>query len=768
MKANFMVNLYFVPFPRFLGVILFFSILLLGCAGKERPPRQLPATPTEKEAYIELTADQPVPKPGKEIEDLPSKGEDAGRSHESEDPDRILTVKESAAEKDATPVSRPSAMDQSKEKAQATARKAASTPPAIADARPVQDNQGEEDATKIVLNFDNADLYAVISTIADLLGINYIVDPAVQGKVTINTAGGLKKNELFNVFFQILEVNGLTAIREGSLYKILPLKDSPRQRLSFLPKDELTGHERTAIQIIPLEYMAAEEMTKLLTPFLSAGGTMISDTASNTLIVVDQGDNLLKILRLVEAFDVNLFDRIFYRFYPLKYVDAEDAVKILDEFTSSRKDVPQLTIRFVAISRINTLLAVSTTPLLFDRVEELLDMLDVVDEMVEPKIYVYFVRNGEAKDLASLLDAVFKKKDTQKKDDDTRKRAGGSATLDGNPFSVGRMEERRAEQEAEKAPAEAPPKDTPAPTTPAGEEGGAGTLRGDVHITPDEIRNALIIEATPMDYRIVKGILEVIDILPRQVLIEATIAEITRTAKDQLGMEWAFGAGAALGAASFAASVGGAGLKYSIGVTDKWYAALNALASKGKVNVLSSPHVLASDNKEAKIDVSREIPVASALTTYSTATAVTETSIQYRDTGVILKVTPHINEHGLVTMDISQEVSDLEKDSIDVAGRKYPAFFKRTVSTTLTVRDGQTLAIGGLIKDKEDESVSGVPCLIDIPVARYLFGSWSKDTEKVELVVLITPRVVADVDDVEAVTQEFRRKIPAVVKRFNP
>ncbi|MBL6978950.1 MAG: type II and III secretion system protein, partial [Desulfobacteraceae bacterium] len=178
-------------------------------------------------------------------------------------------------------------------------------------------------------------------------------------------------------------------------------------------------------------------------------------------------------------------------------------------------------------------------------------------------------------------------------------------------------------------------------------------------------------------------------------------------------------------------------------------------------------HVLASDNQEAKIDVSREIPVASGETAVSGGTAISTTTIEYRDTGVILAVTPHINDRGLVTMDISQEVSDVDAD-VRVAGKDYPSFFKRTVKTTLTVKHGQTIVIGGLIRDKEEEDISGVPCLIDVPVVRYLFGQEKKKTEKIELIVLITPRVVANLDDVDAVTQEFKQKVRNVVNRFFP
>jgi general secretion pathway protein D len=624
---------------------------------------------------------------------------------------------------------------------------------------------------RIILNFDNADLYEVINTIAELLGINYIVDPNVKGTVTIHTSGGLSKNDLFPVFLQILEVNGLTAIKEGNLYKIVELKDAPRRAISILGGEDVQPTEKTIIQIVPLRFISVQEMTKLLTPFVSDGGTLVSDVNSNTLLVVDKGLNILKVLRLVEAFDVNMFEKVHYRFYRLEYLDAEEVEKILSGFSTSFGTVANVFVKFIAISRLNTLLAVSSSPLIFEKIEEIIRQIDVVIEEAEPRIHVYFVKNGEAEDLADILNSIFLKSPSAKeKKEGTRRKAGGVAGISANPFSQSRIREK----EREKARAKQVEPEAVKKATPRKQEEGKGseTLKDEVNITPDEVRNALIIEATPRDYQIIENLLRRIDVLPRQVLIEATIAEITRNSATDIGINWALGRGAAFDSAGkdvsgFMASVGSAGLKYSIGVTDKWYAELNALASEGKVNILSSPHVLASDNKEARIDVSREIPIASSEWTYASyAQPITQTNIQYRDTGVILSVTPHINERGLVTMDINEEVSDLEKKGVTVAGIDYPSFFKRMVNTSLTVKHGQTVAIGGLIRDKEEEGISGLPCLINIPLVRFLFGKWGTTTEKLELIVLITPRVIVDISDVDEVTEEFKSRVGQVMQLF--
>jgi general secretion pathway protein D len=619
---------------------------------------------------------------------------------------------------------------------------------------------------QIIFNFDDADLYEVIKTMAELLEINYIVDPGIQGKVTIHTARKLKKSDLFPVFSEILAVNGLTAMKEGRLYKIVPMKDAPRmpmETLYMLGQKDVPPMNRVIIQIIPLKFISTEEMTKLVTPFLSTGGTIVASVPTNTLLVVDKGANILKILQLVGAFDINLLDRVYYRFFPLEYLDAEEVAAIVKEFTAVYAGTSGEMVKFIPLERLNTLLAVSTTPEVFGRIEELVHQIDIVDETVAARIFIYFVKNGGANELATLLNNVLTGKETKEQE---KQKAGGASSIPGNPFSKARVAEKKAEKEA--AAAGESTKKSAAEKKAGGASGeGSGTLMGSVTITPDEIRNALIIEATPSDYKIIQDILKKIDIMPRQVLIEATIAEITLDSSTQFGVEYALGQGAAAGNASFMASLGSAGLKYSVGVTDKWYAELNALATKGRLNVISSPHVLASDNQEAKIDVSREIPLASGSTTVSSGTAISETSIEYRDTGVILSVTPHINERGLVTMDISEEVSNYEGDQ-PVAGKEYPTFSKRVVKTTLTVGHAQTIAIGGLIKDREKEETRGLPCLIDVPVVKYLTGSWSKETEKIELIVLITPRVVADMDDVEVVTNEFKQKVQSVMKQFYP
>lgn len=598
-------------------------------------------------------------------------------------------------------------------------------------------------AGQVSLDFDDADLYEVLRIMAGLLKISYIIDTTIGGKVTIHTAGPLRLEDVFPIFYQTLEVHGLTAVKEGSLYRILKSKDALRMpiasRLGREAKD-IPPEERIIIQIIPLKSISAPEMIKVITPFLSGDGTIISEGGSNTLLLVDRGINILKALKLVEVFDVSVFEKINHRFYTLQNINAEDAVKLLKEVISlspgGKDDV-----KFIPINRLNTLLILSSSPDVFGRVDAFIRQLDVPSEAAQSQIYIYSVKNGMAMELGDILRSIFGKGGEIQK-------SAGKESVPTNPFA-----KASTERKAPGTPAASATSTAPAATGPS------LTLRGDVRITADPIRNALIIEAIPGDYQIVEKILGRLDVLPRQVLIEVVIAEVSLGKGTELGVEWNFKKDNWTDTGSLSASIGASGLQYVLGLSQQWQVALRALASDSKLNIISSPSVLASDNKQARIDVTTEVPIPS--TSYmiqTTGPPVLETKVEYRNTGVILDVTPHISEQGMVTMEISQEVSGVG-ELLKVAAKDYYSFTKRKVTTSLTVKHNQSIVIGGLISTKKTDSATGVPWLVKIPLIRWLVGAETQNVTKSELIVMITPRVITSLEDVDAVSEEFRKKI---------
>lgn len=618
------------------------------------------------------------------------------------------------------------------------------------DSAPAQPAEKFPDMGKLVFNFDNAELVEVIRTLADLLRINYMLDPGVGGKVTIHTAGELDQKDLFPIFYQILEVNGVTAIKRDNIYKIVPLKDAARLPIGSRMNRtaDIPAGDRVIIQVIRLKSVSAQEIAKVLTPFVSAEGSIVTQENANILVAVDKADNINKILRLVDVFDSDIFERVNYRFYPLQYGDVASMVEIMDKVFTAYGPSVKAGMTFIPIERLNTLLVVGAHPRAFGEIESFIRKYDVPSQSTEPGIYFYAVKNGRASDIAGILNQVFT---GGKKETKTDKKKTSKDSSYRNPLISAAKAQKTAASQAEK----------PVTSVPAGDAAlGSGTLNGEVRITEDESRNSLIIEASPADYQIIKKLLGQLDILPRQVLIEVMIAEVSLDESSKMGVEWTYLKGEkTMDTNLISANAGGSGLQFLVGNPDRWSATLNALASDNRVNILSSPSVLASNSMPATIDISQEIPIASSQYQYTSDlnSGLLETSIEYRDTGVMLSVTPNINELGLVTMEINQEVSE-QAPSVQVGDREYPSFYKRSTETTLTVQTGQTIVIGGLIRETKSDGASGIPWFVKVPGLRWFFGKQSDSYSKTELIIMISPYVLDDFDDVDAVTQEFKKK----------
>jgi general secretion pathway protein D len=472
----------------------------------------------------------------------------------------------------------------------------------------------------------------------------------------------------------------------------------------------------------------------------------------------------MKALKLVGAFDIGLFEKTNHRFYFLNNVDAEDVVKILEQVFATTMQSRADGVKFIPIKRLNSFLTLSPDTRVFTKIQQLLLNIDTATEDIDPRIYVYFVRNGSANDLSDLLNQVFVGEATNSNGE----KSHSLSPLPQKP-DFGREQNKETKEKSGlrlQARAEASPtkQAQPAPAGAVQELAAVSSaFKGPIKITADEIRNAIIIEAVPSDYRLIRSVLKTLDVLPRQVLIEATIAEIDYNIVTDLGVQWEYLKGATFGTGLQTLTASSTGLAFAIGVSDELKITLQALERENKVNILSSPHVLASDNHEARIDVSQEIPTVTAETVVPTSgEAIVTTTVQYRDTGVLLAVTPHINERGLVTMDIYQEVSE-QADDVEVAGESFPSFFKRVVQTSLTVQHGQTIVLGGLIRENRTDASSGVPWLARIPVIGFLFGSTRDAFTKTELIILLTPLVIADLDEVDEVTEGFKSKVKSVV-----
>lgn len=733
--------------PSRLAVIVALLSLLVGCAtGTQPSPKAAdPQQQTVVSAASSSASTGSTISPAQETK-TDAKAENASAA------DRRKPVTSAAAPPSPTPTKRPIAATAPTPGPNPAPKKKPSAAPAKS---PTAEISAEDNG--IMLNLRDAQLHEVIAKLAEVIGINYIVHPDVTGTVTIHTTRKISNEDLVPIFFQILQINGFTAVQEGALYKIVPLPDVARlpvlKERSQLVTEKGDGHQ-VIIQIVPLSHLGAKEVISVIKPLLSSGGSVIPVPGVNTLLIIDTAAKLQKLTQLVDAIDVSTLGRVSSRIFSLHHIDAEQTADQLESILSVYGGDAKKQTKVIPIKRLNLLMIASAQKEIIQLMGRLLEQLDIPSESSGPRIFIYKVKNGKAADLADLLERVFTKDDK-----DTRDSAKKDSYKAGAPFK--KVGAKAKNEETDKA--------EPPPPTIELSAAETGVVSGKVTITADEIHNLLIIEANLNDYRKIDNFLNEIDVMPRQVLIEVVIADITLDDTMDLGVEWNFDATQNTITDLASLVSGESGLSYTVGLTHQWLYTLNALAKQEKINILSSPSVLASDGQEARINVASQLPVISSSyrnTSDTNSSNTIQTDIDYRDTGIILSVTPNISDNGLVTMEISQEVSE-QGGGVEVAGEQYPSFLERKVETTLTVSHGQTIVLGGLIRETKGETKQGIPYLSKIPLFGSIFGKHSDLIQKTELIFVITPRVILNPSDIDSVTAEFKSKIKSSPESFN-
>jgi len=672
----------------------------------------------------------------------------------------------------------------------ATAQTSPSSLGPVAVSRP----PGESGLQKISFDFYNTDILDVIQLFMKLLGVNYNLYPGLSGKISLHVEDEFSREQIEALLLGLLRMYDIAVLKEDSVWNFMPLANLP-QKLSA--GDIAVGeyHEPARGQVIQafrIRFIKAAELMKVVQPYLSKGAMLYQDDVQGILLVCDFPHVLAKIQALIPLFDVSVFADVTMKAYTLKYATAEDVVKemngLVKEFGLSNGG-PHSKISFLGFNRLNKLLVAAKDPQLFAFADAWVAEMDqeipqLLKEEQQENIYVYYAQNSNAKDMVTTLEGMFKPEKSQKEERDKKTKEGEAV-----PMGQQIKEREEAQRKEEAKEGQAPPAEVPsAPTEAAafslvskdavsvGEV--SGTLTGDVQFVVDENTNAILIRCNGADYKKVKSVMDKLDLYPRQVLIEVVIAEISLDESMALGMEWQYifqadGAKNTIGVSSGLGVIGGttssisSGLSYLVDNTNKLKAALKAYADKNRVNILSSPHILSSDNTEAHINIGEEVPiVTSELRTNPEGTTNTsvDKTIQYRKVGVILDVTPHINENGMVRMEISQEVSKLLDKT--VKGIDSPLFSQRELKTTLAVNDEQTVVIGGLIEQVKTLKNSGIPGLNRIPLLKYLFGYEGHKIENKELMLFITPHVIKSVEDSSFLTKDFMDRLQAMKQSF--
>jgi general secretion pathway protein D len=652
----------------------------------------------------------------------------------------------------------------------------------------------------VSLNFNRADLIEVIHVLAQHLRITYTIDPDVKGTVTINSAEPLKKEDLFPVFHQILRMNGAVAVKTGdTIYRIAPIEKG--KGIARPAGADMEGGY--AIQVVPVRFFSVSEMKRLLVPFVTPGGDVLDYPRGNFLMIVDLPANIQRLMEIRDMIDVQTFVGTRTEIYQPKIASADELqaemTKVMQAYASSASQAEGFAAQFLSIPRINQLLIVADSESAWTYVKRWLERLDTIGEGPGRKIFLYPVENGKAVDLADVLTQVLGISSGQKRDRGPtleqlhRGTSGAAPTTPGlqrspgtgvgtfggtsNMGSLQALAPAQPQQQAAPPPTAAQQRQQQ-PGRPGG-PGGQPDQRQEeqLRVVADATTNTLIIFGTSQEFQNIKNILRELDIPPRQVVLECLVAEVQLTGSNSLGFNYQILSRAnesftdAFKRTPF--TVGGgkgdaiaAGINALVG-NDKVRGLIEALQGDTRSKILASPTILATDNQPARIQVGDEIPIATgsltALNGGSTTDLATATTIQSRNTGKIMTIIPQVNAKGLVNLQIKVEISK-QGDPVPVGnGGNFPSFATRDVETTAVVKDGESLIIAGIFSEDRSRTRSGIPFFMDIPVFGWFFRN-TKETlgERTELIIIITPHVIRNLEESRRVTDEFRGKLSTV------
>ncbi|HYA31279.1 MAG TPA: type II secretion system secretin GspD, partial [Thermodesulfovibrionales bacterium] len=613
---------------------------------------------------------------------------------------------------------------------------------------------------KVTFNFVDVDLQTITKFISDITKKNFIFDERVKGKITIIAPSKLSIDEAYNLFTSVLELKGFTVVPSGvDAYKIIPSAEA-KQRGTEISRDKQPVNESYIARLISLKHISFNDAIKFIQPMISKDGYVSAFGPGNLLLVIDAGLNIEKILSIVEMIDQpSMRERPEIVF--LKFSSADTVAKVLNEgMKKSPVGAPQSgaveETKAVADQRLNAVVLFGDKGAR-ESMKALIDLLDIPSPDALGRINVYFLENADATDLTKVLEGFVKGAKPQQ-----QQAAPGAI-----------------------------------PVTPFEAAGG-------ISITADKASNALIIVASPADYQSLSQVIKQLDKRRRQVYVEAMIIEASVNKLRDLGVQWratamkggqpiaigGFGTidqtamqgivqglqGASLGGlGNFLnipiSSVGSDGTISTTTLTVPGFAMLFSLNDfQDVIKVLSTPQILTSDNKEAEILVGENVPfITQSAQQTSVTTATTGTilnSITRQDVGIILRITPQITEGDHVKLDIYEEISSVLSQSDALTISVGPTLTKRSTKTSVVVKDGQTVVIGGLMQEQDEDTVTKMPVLGDIPVLGWLFKQKNATKNKTNLLIFLTPTVVKGPERLAEMTTNKQREFAVAESRY--
>ncbi len=608
----------------------------------------------------------------------------------------------------------------------------------------------------IALNFERASIREVVKVVlGDLLKLTYTMEPGVEGEVTISSSEPIPQASLIPTLESLLATQGAVLYKDGpSGYRVAARANMKGRGFKPSFGKLKPGY---SIQVVPLRYIPAVEMQKILEPLANPDAFVRVDSSRNLLMLAGTGSELANLMSTISTFDVDVLQGMSVGIFRIKNVEAGIVAKSMDTlFGEGGSSSMAGMIKIVPLEHMNSLMIISASPDYLRDMQSWVNRFDRTSPTAGQQLYVYRVQNGSAENLAEMLNQIFSGKSSSKK-----KSAVSSLAPGLEPATVGGA--------IPPANGAAPSPDNPTAVAVAVAGKPAVTADGgvvidntdDARIVADKTNNSLMIMATESTYQQIIEAVKRIDVMPMQVQVEASIMEVSLSDNLQFGLQWYFKNSNLLGQVgeglvSLGGIAGGAGFSYSLSdPTGSLKNIINMLAKQSRVRVLSSPSILVLDNQPAEIRVGNQQPIETK--TSSSGTTGTDTyTYQYKDTGVSLKVTPQVNNNGLVKMEIQQDVTDLgERDSVN----NQPTFMQRSIKSSIVVQSGETIVLGGLIRENKTDSKQSVPILSDMPIVGKLFSSEGGTSTRTELLVLITPTAIRDQSGLTKTGEEMRERM---------
>ena len=621
---------------------------------------------------------------------------------------------------------------------------------------------GPEEAS---LNFESADVREVAKVIlGDYLKVSYTVHPGVSGVVTFRTVKAIPMRDLLPTLELLLRQNNAAVVIEEGLYKVVPIAQVRGSVTPQIGGVSTPIPQGFSVVVVPLKFVGAREMEKLLQPFAPDNSIRV-DEVRNLVVMAGTQREIKHLVETIELFDADFLAGYSVGLFPIRSADVKALVADLDKVFGAQGSPLAGIVRVIPVERLNALFVVTTQSKYLETARTWIDRLDQLGGTSGSgsRFFVYQVRNGKAENLAQLVGDLFSSRRTTTTAP-TLAPGQRPTEIRSTPFGVAQPSAQTTTTTV-----------TPPPAAASFQIPGAGgTTSSEVRVIADKETNSLLILATPADYDVIESALKKLDVIRRQVLVEVLLAEVLLTDDLQFGIDWfiksrnnTFGTLNTMGALPPGGRVLGPnnvvpnfipGLQLINLTGDEVRAVLRTFGGEGRASILAAPQVMVLDNEKAEIKVGNRISVQTqAQTGVSTGTGVLN-SFQYLETGILLAVTPRINSGGLVTLEVNQEVS--EPTSVGTIANPNPDVATRNAKTSVVVASGESIVLGGLIRESRRRNSDGLPILSKIPIIGAAFGSQTFNRERTELILVVTPKIVSDTLQARSVTEELRGKLP--------